>query len=97
LPDCAARVIRSHLDYLLTQAVEAKASVPPPVLPPDADEVETFTQFMLIDTTPNPLKALLESESNFTEIEKFAEAHPQKLFGIDVLVQLLDLIQLAFL
>lgn len=75
MPDCAARVIRSHLDYLLTQAVEA-SKVPPPVLPPDADEVERSVHAYRHDPL-NPLKALLESESNFYEIEKFAEAHPQ--------------------
>ncbi|WP_416668726.1 phosphorylase family protein [Egbenema bharatensis] len=34
LPSQAARIIRSHLDYQLTQAIEA-SKVPPPVLPSD--------------------------------------------------------------
>lgn len=75
LPDYAARVIRGHLGYLLTQAVEA-SKVLPPELPPDADEVERSVHAYRHDPL-NPLKALLESESNFYEIEKFAEAHPQ--------------------
>jgi hypothetical protein len=75
LPNYAARVIRGHLDYLLAQAVEA-SKVPPPVLPPDADEVERSVHTYRHDPL-NPLKALLESESNFYEIEKFAEVHPQ--------------------
>jgi len=73
LPDCAARVIRSHLDYLLTQAA---SKVPPPVLPPDADEVERSVHAYRHD----PTKALLESESNFTRL-KFAEAHPQSFWN----------------
>lgn len=75
LPDYAARVIRGHLDYLLTQAVEA-SKVPPPVLPSDADEAERSVHAYRHDPL-NSLKALLESESNFYEIEKFAEAHPK--------------------
>lgn len=70
LPDHAARVIRAYLDYQLTQAREASK-----ILPSDADDAERSVHAYQHDPL-NPLKALLESESNFYEIEKFAEAHP---------------------
>ncbi|NEQ67917.1 MAG: hypothetical protein F6K21_20920, partial [Symploca sp. SIO2D2] len=79
LPDYAARVIRAHLDYLLTQAIEA-SKIPPPELPSDADEVERYAHAYRHDPM-NPLKALLENGSNFYEIEKFAEAHPQSFLA----------------
>jgi nucleoside phosphorylase len=75
LPNYAAKVIRAHLDYLLTHAIEA-SKVPPPLLSPDADEVERYTHSYRHDPL-NPLKTIFESNSSFYEMEKFAQVHPQ--------------------
>ncbi|MBE9139464.1 AAA family ATPase [Nodosilinea sp. LEGE 07088] len=75
LPDQFAKVIRSHLDYLLAQAIEA-SKIEPPALPPEADETER----VIHDYQHNPLEPLLDlfdNDSRFYEIEKFAEANPQ--------------------
>jgi hypothetical protein len=75
LPNCAIKVIRAHLDYLRAEAMEA-AKKPVPELPANANEAER--SFHAYRYNPlNPLKDLLESESHFYEIEKFAEAYPQ--------------------
>jgi len=85
LPDCAARVIRSHLDYLLTQAVEA-SKVPPQCC--RQMRMRLNAQFMP-STTLNPLKAL-KLESNFTRLRNLLK-HIHKAFGIDmVLVHLIQ-------
>ena len=90
LPECAARVIYAHLEYRQTQALEA-SKVPPPEVSADANEVERSVH--AYQHAPlNPLKALLESESDFYEIEKFAEAHPQS-FLISIWSWVVDLIQ----
>jgi|GEM_PF-629682 len=79
LPNYAARVIRAHLDYLLAQAVEA-SKILPPELPSDANEVKLWVHVYQHDPL-NHLKPLLENSSNFYEIEKFAEAHPQNFLA----------------
>ncbi|MBD2124729.1 SEFIR domain-containing protein [Trichocoleus sp. FACHB-262] len=90
LPDCTARVIHAHLEYRLTQALEA-SRVPPPELPADANEVERSVHAYRHDPF-NPLKTLLESESDFYEIEKFAEVNPQS-FLTSIWSWFVDLIQ----
>jgi nucleoside phosphorylase len=75
LPDAAAKIIRAHLDYLLAQATEA-SKLPPPELPQDADEVQRSVHAYQYNSL-NPLKALIEDESNLYEIEKFAVANPK--------------------
>ncbi|MBD2100975.1 AAA family ATPase [Leptolyngbya sp. FACHB-261] len=80
LPNQAARVIRGHLDCLLTQATEASKMMPP-VLPSDVDEVQR-TVHAYRHAPLSPLKALLENESNFYEIEKIAEVHPQSFLEL---------------
>lgn len=90
LPDCTARVIHAHLEYRLTQALEA-TRVSPPELPADANEIERSVHAYRHDPF-NPLKALLESESDFYEIEKFAEAHP-KSFLTSIWPWFVELIQ----
>ncbi|MBW4540405.1 MAG: TIR domain-containing protein [Myxacorys chilensis ATA2-1-KO14] len=90
LPDCTARVIHAHLEYRLTQALKA-TRVPPPELPADANEGER--SFHAYKHNPlNPLKAILESESDFYEIEKFAEVNPQS-FLASIWSWFVDLIQ----
>jgi hypothetical protein len=90
LPDYATRVIRSHLDYLLAQALE-KSKIPPPDPLPEANKVERSVHADRHNPL-NPLKALLESESNFYEIEKFAEAYPES-FLESIWTWFVDLIQ----
>lgn len=90
LPDCTARVIHAHLEYRLAQALEA-SKVPPPELPADANEAERSVHAYQHDPF-NPLKALLESESDFYEIEKFAEVNPQS-FLTSIWSWFFDLIQ----
>jgi hypothetical protein len=90
LPNYATRVIRGHLDCLLIQAMEA-SQIPIPVLPPDVDEVERSIHNYRHDPL-KPLRALLESERNFYEIEKFAEAYPQS-FLESIWSWFIDLIQ----
>ena len=75
LPDYAAAVIRAHLDYTLTQAILA-SEVLPPVLSPDADESERRVHDNRHNPL-NPLKAILESENSFYDLEKFAQAYPK--------------------
>jgi len=75
LPSHAARVIRAHLDQRLAQAVTA-SQIPPPELQPDADEAQRYAHAYKYDPR-NPLKHLLESEGDFYEIEKFAQANPK--------------------
>lgn len=75
LPNHAARVIRAHLDQRLALAIAA-SQVPPPELPPDADEVQQYAHSYTYDPR-NPLTRLLESEGDFYEIEKFAQANPK--------------------
>lgn len=79
LPSHAAKVIQAHLDYQLAQAINV-SQVPPPAIPLNADLVERTLHTYQNDPL-NPLKALLESENNFFEIEKFAEVHPQGFLG----------------
>ncbi len=74
LPDSAPEIIRAHLDFLLAQASEA-SKLPPPELPADADEAQRSLHACQYNPL-NPLKALLESESNFYEIEQFAKENP---------------------
>jgi nucleoside phosphorylase/SpoVK/Ycf46/Vps4 family AAA+-type ATPase len=90
LPDQSAKVIRAHLEYLLAQAIEA-SQVEPPKLPVNADETERA----LHAYRHNPLDSLidlLDNESRFYEIEKFAEAQPQG-FLENVWTWFLELIQ----
>lgn len=61
------------------------------MLPSDADEAERSIHAYRHDPL-NPLKALLENESNFYEIEKFAEANPQS-FLESIWSWFIDLIQ----
>lgn len=75
LPNYAARVIRAHLDQRLAQAIAA-SQISPPELPPDADEAQRYAHAYKYDLR-NPLKRLLESEGDFYEIEKFAQANPK--------------------
>jgi hypothetical protein len=75
LPDYAAKVIRAHLDYKLTQAILA-SEVLPPVLSPDADESERLLHDYRYNPL-NPLEAILKSGSSFYEMEKFAQAYPK--------------------
>jgi nucleoside phosphorylase len=75
LSSYAATIIRAHLNYVLTQATVA-SEVPPLGLSPDADEVERYAHSYRHNPL-KPIKAILESGSNFYEMEKFAQAHPQ--------------------
>ncbi len=75
LPNYAARVIRAHLDQRLAQAIAA-SQISPPELPPDADEAQRYAHAYKYDPR-NLLKRLLESEGDFYEIEKFAQANPK--------------------
>jgi SEFIR domain len=75
LPNCAANVIRAHLDRLLAQAI-TESQVPAPELPPDADEVQRQIHAYKYDAR-EPLKRLIEREGDFYEIEKFAQAYPK--------------------
>jgi len=80
IPDAAAKILRAHLDRLLFLASEA-SKLPPPGLPHDADEAErTFHAYQY--NSLNPLTALLESENNFYEIEKFAKANPKSYLNL---------------
>ena len=74
-PDQSAKVIRSHLDYLLAQAIEA-SQIDPLELSPEADETERVIhayQYNPLD----PLLSLFDNSGRFYEIERFAEANPQ--------------------
>jgi len=73
LPDYAARVIHAHLNYLSTQTIET-SNVPLPELSPDADETERSLYACRNDPL-NSLKHLLETESDFYQIEKFAKTY----------------------
>lgn len=75
LPNHAARVICAHLDQRLAQAIAAN-QVPPPELPPDADEAQRYAHAYQYGPR-NSLKRLLESGGDFYEIEKFAQANPK--------------------
>jgi len=75
LPNHAARIIRAHLDQRLAQAITV-SQISPPELPPDADEAQRYAHVHKYDSR-KPLKRLLESESDFYEIEKFAQANPK--------------------
>lgn len=75
LPNNGAKVIRAHLDQRLAQAITA-SQVPPPELPPDADETQRYVH-AYEHNSGKPLKRLLESEGDFYEIEKFAQANPK--------------------
>ncbi|MGD2181464.1 SEFIR domain-containing protein [Lusitaniella coriacea] len=75
LPEYTAAVIRAHLDFQLAQAVEA-SQVLPPAPPPNADETELELHSYRHDPL-NPLEALLQSQSEYYGIEKFAQAHPR--------------------
>jgi nucleoside phosphorylase len=75
LPEHSARAIRAYLDYLLAQAIEAN-KIPPPELPPDADEGERFAH----SYKHNPIKDLqylLETEGKFYNINKFVQVNPK--------------------
>ncbi|MBM0743959.1 AAA family ATPase [Phormidium sp. CLA17] len=75
LPNHAGRVIRAYLDQRLTQAI-AESQVPPPELPPDADEAQRYAHAYKYDAR-EPLKRLLESGGDLYEIEKFAQVNPK--------------------
>ena len=75
LPDQSAKVIRSHLDYLLAQALEA-SQIEPPELPPETDETERAIHAYQHNPL-DPLLGLFDNNGRFYEIEKFAEANPQ--------------------
>ena len=75
LPSHAARVIRAHLDRRLAEAISA-SQISPPELPPDADEVQRYAHEYKYDPRM-PLKRLVESESDFYELNKFAQANPK--------------------
>jgi hypothetical protein len=73
-PNEAAKIIRSHLDRKLEQAI-AVSKISPPESPSDADEIQRYTH-MYEYNAKKPLRDLLESGSDFHEIEKFAEINP---------------------
>lgn len=75
LPSHAARVIHAHLEQRLAQAISA-SQISPPELPPDADQVQRDVHEYKYDPR-RPLEHLLKSESDFYELEKFAQANPK--------------------
>jgi nucleoside phosphorylase len=75
LPSHAARVIHAHLEQRLAQAISA-SQISPPELPPDTDQVQRDAHEYKYDPRM-PLEHLLKSESDFYELEKFAQANPK--------------------
>ena len=81
LPDYAAKIIRAHLDQRLALAI-TEGNKPAPDLPADADQVTRYLHGSRYDPL-KPIENLLErsSTSDFYEIERFAEAHPQNFLN----------------
>lgn len=75
LPELAPKLLRAHLDRLLNYAIE-ESNKPQPVLPLDANETKRAFHAYKYDSR-NPLKNLLETESEFYAIEEFAKACPK--------------------
>jgi hypothetical protein len=75
LPQLAPRIIRSHLDYRLEQAI-AESNKPIPKLPADASDVQRYIH----SSRHNPKKiliGLLEGRSDFDDIDALAKANPK--------------------
>jgi hypothetical protein len=78
-PDLAAQIIRAYLDQRLAQAT-AESQIPPPELPPDADDVQRYMHAYKYDSK-NPLKRLLEGGNDLYEIDKFAQDNPKSFLN----------------
>jgi hypothetical protein len=75
LPELAPRILRAHLDRRLERALE-ESSKPIPELPPDAEESQRYIH-NLRHNRLNSLKNIIENESDFYDIEVFAERLPK--------------------
>jgi len=75
LPELAPRIFRAHLDRRLERALE-ESSKPIPELPPDAEESQRYIHNLRRNRL-NLLKNLIENESDFYDIEVFAERLPK--------------------
>lgn len=75
LPQLAPRIIRAHLDYRLEQAI-AESNKPIPELAADADDGQRYIHSSKYNPI-NYFKKLLESGSDFDDIDTLAKANPK--------------------
>lgn len=74
-PELAPQILRADLDRRLERAIE-ESNRPKPELPPDTDELQRYRHDADHDPL-NPLKNLIEDESELYNMETFAETLPK--------------------